>query len=210
MQEFFDEWLPLIQWLFYALIFIISFCRTGSVKSALEALKKEIDMKYRTPDYRENQGDSVDDDGVVTPFRDDYAQTFDNRQTKYVYNRKTKDLEEEPEKVDLQELVNSSRDVALQKVLQQFLPPQTQLDLAQDALTDMQDVLDASMEFKDMLEDYRDKFEMPVEDYSEDDVVNEIRKRSESLKNDLEAFMNKSQKGDTVYAQTSEDVPSKE
>lgn len=210
MQEFFDEWLPLIQWLFYALIFIISFCRTGSVKSALEALKKEIDMKYRTPDYRENQGDTVDDDGVVTPYRDEYAQAFDNFQTKYVYNRKTKDLEEEPEKVDLQELVNSSRDVALQKVLQQFLPPQTQLDLAQDALTDMQDVLDASMEFKDMLEDYREKFEMPVEDFTEDDVVNEIRKRSESLKNDLEAFMNKSQKGDDEHAPSPEDVPSKE
>lgn len=101
---------------------------------------KEIVMKYRTPNYREKV--------------EAEAQSFDPLVTQYRYNKTTGELEELPDKLDIQKLVDSSLNTALEAMFDKYLPSEID-DIEQD-LTDNRDKLDRlsdAMNFADTLKE---------------------------------------------------------
>lgn len=107
----------LISLVFFSVITILLFLKTGNVKHLERWLEKYFsednnflggaDMKYRT---EQTKGTSE-------------AQSFDNTLVKYKLNRVTGKLEK-VDKVDLQEMINSCLSSCLQNILDKFLDPQ--------------------------------------------------------------------------------------
>ena len=84
---------------------IITFVRTGKIKSINNEVKE---MKYRIPSYREKE--------------ESKATTYNLEVPQYRLNKQTGELVELPTKKNLQEALNSFRDVALTDVIERYMP----------------------------------------------------------------------------------------
>lgn len=154
---------------------IITFVRTGTLK------KEYKNMLYRSPDYQDYLSDEE---------KQKQAQEFPNIKTEYVLNKHTNELEEKESKTDLQSLINSSVDTALDRVLQRLLPDGDNLQdtLESDYVTYGDDLID----FADMLdraEEYREKFNLPLE-MSVEDIFKRVQTEADGLKSRI-ANLNK-------------------
>lgn len=154
---------------------IITFVRTGTLK------KEYKNMLYRSPDYQDYLSDEE---------KQKQAQEFPNIKTEYVLNKHTNELEEKESKTDLQSLINSSVDTALDRVLQRLLPDGDDLQdtLESDYVTYGDDLID----FADMLdraEEYREKFNLPLE-MSVEDIFKRVQTEADGLKSRI-ANLNK-------------------
>lgn len=84
---------------------IITFVRTGKIKSINNEVKE---MKYRVASYREKE--------------EPKATTYVMEVPQYRLNKQTGELVELPTKKNLQEALNSFRDVALTDVIERYMP----------------------------------------------------------------------------------------
>lgn len=100
--ELIDYLIPLIVGIISC---IITFVRTGKIKN----INKEVsEMKYRVASYREKEEPN--------------ATTYNLEVPQYRLNKQTGELVELPTKKNLQEALNSFRDVALTDVIERFMP----------------------------------------------------------------------------------------
>lgn len=161
---------------------IITFVRTGKIKN----IDKEIrDMKYRTLDYREKEKPEGTNFAYEVP--------------QYRLNKQTDTLVELPVKMNLQESLNSFRDVALTEVIERFMPVDTtQESPVLDAYgynSDRLDVLLTACEYagelrekygysdemtlSDMIKDLQAKNDYIVKNINQSKIVEEVKNESE-------------------------------
>lgn len=152
---------------------IISFRRTGKVS---QNLKGEIeDMKNRLPNYRE----------TAKPV----SQNFDTVVPQYRLNRSSNELEELPDKLDLQEHINSSRDTSLIEILKSLEPVETERDRILSVRNELQDNLDFAREADEWRLDMCEKYNLdPYSTY--DDVIKYLNTQSSVVKGQLDVLNN--------------------
>lgn len=150
---------------------IVTFIRTGSIKEIKS-------MLYRSPDYQRDIKDEK------APLADNHKQEFSYLKTQYVLNENTGELEEKEEKLDLQKLINSSVETALDRMLNRFMPSEN-ISESDEIFETYSDDLAAYGEVLEMAEDYRDKFglgaDVPVEQ-----IFARLTEESKKLKDSIE------------------------
>lgn len=113
-------------------------------------------------------------------------------------------------KRDLSEEINSSLDVALDRVIEKygFLPsPVHKPDLVEGIgnVTIYEDKLDELRDLHEQVNDYRDKYDLPI-DMSIEDIYQHMAHCSEALKNKLNksigGIYNETQKSETKKSET--------
>lgn len=93
---------------------------------------KEEKLKYRTANYRETQ---------ASP-----AQKFDTEVDQYRLNKSTNELEKLPDKLDIQQVVQSAESQSLANMLQHLEPVSSDEDIFWDVHNDLLDQLDMMRE----------------------------------------------------------------
>lgn len=168
--EFFAELAPVDYVLLFvsALSALVLFIRTGRVG---KILKEVVPMYYanrRKPSYLKDE-----------PLK---GQSFSNLKPVYRLNKATGELEETDEVVDITELVNSFKDIALDNLLERFIPVANQ-QLSDDIVeyNNMSDDVDFMREMSERAESYREKYHMS-DDLTISQVFDEVQKRSSELK----------------------------
>lgn len=126
-------------------------------------------MKYRLPSYREK-----------TPAE---TQSFSPLVTQYRYNKSTDDLEELPDKLDVQKLVDSSLQTALEAMFDKFLSPDGQSQL-QTVIDDTRDTLDRLTDAMQYVDELKDEFKLD-EFASMHDVQKVLEQRIEAKQKEL-------------------------
>lgn len=126
-------------------------------------------IKYRT----NNQTDSTF-----------VGQSFDKFKPVYRLNKATGVLEETDEVIDIQEVVNSCKDMALNAVLERFLPSSI---VGEDVaiVAKMQDDVDKMRDVLSLAEEYRDKYGLS-DSLSTQEIFDTISKKSIELKEKIE------------------------
>ncbi|QXN75065.1 hypothetical protein [Microvirus mar18] len=178
---------------------LITFFRTGSLKTSVNKFMEFTDMKTRAPDYREKQvteardenglplkGGIVNSDGAIMP--DPAAQSFTNMRTEYKLDKRTNTLVELPDKTDLQELINSAVSTAFEQQIARLLVDHEQ-PIPDTNEQDYEDSVDDLMDFAavlDRAEEYREKLGLPLE-MPVTDVFAKVQSYSEDLKKKLSA-----------------------
>lgn len=148
----------------YALVSIVLFFRTKNIKY-LKELKDA--MKYRTATYRETE--------------ESPSQEFDRYKPVYRLNKATGELELTDERIDIQELVDSCRDICLQSCLERFMPVEDATDEIQDNYDEYLDDLDGFTEYLDKAEMYREKFKLSDE-LSAEEIFEHVSDQANKLK----------------------------
>lgn len=149
---------------------IIVFSRTGNVKKATEELKKikgeQEEMNYRKANYRmtENQNDGQKIESVVNKWKLD--------------DKKGVVYEDKNDQVDLQKLIESYAETALQKVLAKYLPLQDD-DVVVDENIYIGEDIDYLTEAYSEVEDIRESYGFS-RDMSIEDMQKELLKRVET------------------------------
>lgn len=154
-----------------AITAVVTFVRTGTIKKGVN------NMLFRSPTYQEHLTDEE---------KAKQSQTFDNLKTEYILNKNTNELEEKPEKTDLQSLINSSLDTALDRVLQRLMPEsmdiEGQIESEYDSFSD--DLIDYAT-IIERAEQYRDEFDLPAE-MSVSDIYKRVQLEADGLKTRLD------------------------
>lgn len=127
------------------------------------------DMKSKTANYREKNG-------VV-------KQSFDKLIPQYSLNTRTNELVETPDKLDIQELINSNLESCLERVLMRLMPQQVD-DGSVALLDDLEDDLDVMNEAFTAAEEWREKLGLS-ETLDTAAVFGELEKYSNTLKAQL-------------------------
>lgn len=151
---------------------VILFVRTKNVKYLKEV---SYMIKYRT-----------DPSKSAAP---DTAQNFDEARFKKVYrlNKATGELELTDDVIDLQELIESFKDVALESLLERFnIVDHDKAGNDEEVYLDMVDDLDTLAEVMERGEQYRDEFGLDPA-LSLEEVYSFVRKRAEVMKQELDA-----------------------
>lgn len=132
------DYLPYIVSALLFFVNVLSMVYTRKTGKSIHNLE-DTSMKYRTADYRE-KASAV-------------AQTFDPLVTQYRYNKSSGELEELPDKLDIQKLIDSHVQTSLEAMFDKFLSPDEHA-LKQTVIEDDRDDLDRlsdAMEFADEL-----------------------------------------------------------
>lgn len=128
-------------------------------------------MKYRTATYRETE--------------DSPSQEFDRYKPVYRLNKATGELEMTDERIDIQELIDSCRDICLQSCLERFMPQEDATDEIQDNYDEYLDDLDGFTEYLDKAEMYREKFNLSDE-LSAEEIFDHVSEQANKLKTRLD------------------------
>lgn len=156
MQEFIQEILPYVfsalSALFFGLSAFFSARSNKSINKELQVMAKtqqqtESTAKYRAADYRDS----------VTPDTVPEAQTFNPLLKQYRLNKRTNQLEELDDPLDIQQLIDSKVETALDRTLARLSPQQPLDGAVTDCTEDYQDDLDLIADAMDVAEDYREK-----------------------------------------------------
>lgn len=148
----------------YAVVSIVLFFRTKNIKYLKELNEA---MKYRTATYRETE--------------ESPSQEFDRYKPVYRLNKATGELELTDERIDIQELVDSCRDICLQSCLERFMPQEDATDEIQDNYDEYLDDLDGFTEYLDKAEMYREKFKLSDE-LSAEEIFEHVSVQANKLK----------------------------
>lgn len=153
LQEY-EKVIDIIQVIFFFIISIMLYRKTGNVKYLTEALEE---MKFRTASY--NVTEKADDKtGEVKTEVLRASQSFNKLVPIYRLNKVTGELENTGEFVDIQEQIDSFKETALNSMLERFMP-QVVDDTAD--LTQVDNDLDFLAESFDIAEEYRERFNLP-------------------------------------------------
>lgn len=183
LQEFFANvsFEEIIQYVVYFLSFIfctVTFFRTGKINKKLYG------------------GIFMKDDVKKDVKKDEFAQTFDIYVTQYRLNKSTGELVELPDKLNLQEFINSSASTCLQAQLEKLdLTSVTEADKIVELQNDLSDKLDYLAEAQDYFDEMIDKYHLPA-DSSWNDVLVHLQTLKNNADAELQALQNKS-KGDS-------------
>lgn len=171
----YEEIINICCFLLSVLLAIVNCLTRGRYKKILSEVQKVIN--YRQADYRTNV------DGI------DSGTEFSNLIPQYRLNKASGVLEEAPP-LDIQKLVNSSRNVELKQLLQRL--EQGNAELTQQVNTqynDYSDDLDELGNALDIAEEYRERFGMGV-DVSVSDIFARIEAERDKLKQSLDILGN--------------------
>nr|DAV52717.1 MAG TPA: hypothetical protein [Microviridae sp.] len=152
----------------YAVVSIVLFFRTKNIKYIKELNEA---MKYRTATYRETE--------------ESPSQEFDRYKPVYRLNKATGELELTDERIDIQELIDSCRDICLQSCLERFMPQEDATDEIQDNYDEYLDDLDGFTEYLDKAEMYREKFNLSDE-LSAEEIFDHVSEQADKLKTRLD------------------------
>lgn len=152
----------------YALVSIVLFFRTKDIKYLKEL---NDSMKYRTAAYRETE--------------ESPSQEFERFKPVYRLNKATGELELTDERIDIQELIDSCRDICLQSCLERFMPQEDATDEIQDNYDEYLDDLDGFTEYLDKAEMYREKFNLSDE-LSAEEIFDHVSEQANKLKTRLD------------------------
>lgn len=167
MQDFVDY----IPYIAIALSFLLNLLNMVYTRKKGKSIDSEVSqiMKYRLPSYREK-----------TPAE---KQSFSPLVTQYRYNKATDELEELPDKLDVQKLVDSSLQTALEAMFDKFLSPDAQSQ-AQTFIDDTRDTLDRLTDAMQYVDELKDEFKLD-EFASMQDVQKVLEERIESKQKEL-------------------------
>lgn len=166
----------IIQYVVYFLSFIfctVTFFRTGKINKKLFG------------------GIFMKDDVKRDAKKDDFTQTFDIYVTQYRLNKSTGELVELPDKLNLQEFINSSASTCLQSQLEKLdLTSVTEADKIVELQNDLSDKLDYLVEAQDYFDEMIDKYHLPA-DSSWNDVLVHLQTLKNNADAELQALQNK-------------------
>ncbi len=181
LKEFFANFSfeDIIQYVVYLLSFIfctVTFFRTGKINKKLYG---GISMNDVKKDVK----------------KDEFVQTFDVYVTQYRLNKSTGELVELPDKLNLQEFINSSASTCLQSQLEKLdLTSVTEADKIVELQNDLSDKLDYLAEAQDYFDEMIDKYHLPA-DSSWNDVLVHLQKLKNNADAELQALQNKTNGG---------------
>lgn len=183
------DFLDIVFYSFCFLFAVISFIRTGrSSKNINKILEVYKELKYRLPNYRE--------------FEDSPSQSFDTEVVRYRLNKSTHELEPLPDKVDIQQVVQSAENMALPNMLQHLEPVDSPLDEAIDLHDDLLDKLDYFREADAYRLSLCEKYNLSPK-LSLSQVVSKLSDEAEALRDRISDFQN-SQKKEVVVNESSQ------
>lgn len=175
--QFFTDYEKIISIIEFVVFFIFSimlYRKTGNIKYLTEVVDK---MKYRTAHY--NVTECTDKKtGEVKTVVNRCSQSFDKLVPIYRLNKVTNELEKTDEFIDIQEQIESYKEMALQSMLERFMPK-----LVDDTAdyTAIKGDLDFLTESLDIAEEYREKFGLS-DTATTQDIFSHMKKYSEELK----------------------------
>lgn len=196
--------LTIIAYVLTVLLAIVNWLRTGSVKSLLNKFFKGVSlMDIRKPDYRAESG------------TDALSQEFSNLKTEYKLNERTNELVELPDKTDLSQQIQSVNVSTLDMLLEKFgvsnfsdvlksVEPTVKGDYA-----NVSDDLDDIAQAMDIAEEYREKFDLPLE-MSIKDIYSHMSIYQKQLGDKLDNIANYSKKGVVENVVSQENEPKQE
>ena len=182
LREFFANvsYEDIIQYAVYLLSFIfctVTFFRTGKINKNLYG------------------GISMKDDVKKVAKNDEFVQTFDVYVTQYRLNKSTGELVELPDKLNLQEFINSSASTCLQAQLEKLdLTSVTDADKIVELQNDLSDKIDYLAEAQEYFDDMKDKYQLPA-DSSWTDVLVHLQTLKANADAELQALQTKSNGG---------------
>lgn len=182
IQDFFANisFEDIIQYVVYFLSFIfctVTFFRTGKINKKLFG------------------GIFMRDDVKKDVKKDEFTQTFDIYVTQYRLNKSTGELVELPDKLNLQEFINSSASTCLQAQLEKLdLTSVTEADKIVELQNDLSDKLDYLAEAQDYFDEMIDKYHLPA-DSSWNDVLVHLQQLKQNADAELQALQNKTNGG---------------
>lgn len=126
---------------------------------------------------------------------DEFVQTFDIYVTQYRLNKSTGELVELPDKLNLQEFINSSASTCLQAQLEKLdLTSVTDADKIVELQNDLSDKIDYLAEAQEYFDDMKDKYQLPA-DSSWNDVLAHLQSLKQNADAELQALQTKSKGG---------------
>lgn len=182
IQEFFANvsYEDIIQYAVYLLSFIfctVTFFRTGKINKKLYG------------------GIFMKDDVKKVAKKDEFVQTFDVYVTQYRLNKSTGELVELPDKLNLQEFINSSASTCLQAQLEKLdLTSVTEADKIVEVQNDLSDKIDYLAEAQDYFDEMIDKYHLPA-DSSWNDVLVHLQTLKNNADAELQALQSKTNGG---------------
>lgn len=200
-MEVIKEYLPYILNCIAIVIYGISAWLFKKSGKNINSIYKEIfdNMNYRKADYLESDQPP--------------KQSFDPLKEQFVLNKHTDELELKPDKLNIQEMINSSVHTELSAVLQRLLPravpeyEETKLQLEQSF-----DDLDTMSAAFDLAEEYRTKYNLPdtmspIEIYS---FIDDMRQKLQTKLDHIKTPLVKEDKEIIENAPPQEDKPQEE
>ena len=181
LKEFFANvsYEEIIQYVVYLLSFIfctVTFLRTGKINKKLFGGISMNDVKKDAK-------------------KDEFVQTFDIYVTQYRLNKSTGELVELPDKLNLQEFINSSASTCLQSQLEKLdLTSVTEADKIVELQNDLTDKIDYLAEAQEYFDDMIDKYHLPAGS-SWNDVLVHLQTLKNNADAELQALQNKTNGG---------------
>lgn len=169
---------------------VISFFKTGTISKRTKSILEE-EMKYRLANYREK---------TSSP-----SQSFDTEIDQYRLNKSTNELEKLPDKLDIQQFVNSFKDSALDVMLQKLEPQLTDQDKVVDLHTDLLDSLDQLRDADDYRSEMCEKYHLdPYSSLS--DVVSALENAEAVARGQIQAFRMASKESSVTVEKNDKEV----
>lgn len=169
MKEFilnYPELYQLFENVVYILVSLLVVKVTGC-SSLVKIISRRLDMKYKT------------ESSALKENAEDKGQTFEKNIPVYRLNKVTGELEDSGEVVDVDALVNSSKETALSFALDRFIP-QEEYDEVKEVYDIMRDDLDLAQELTSVADSYRAKFGLGA-DVPVNEVFTYVRKKADEL-----------------------------
>ncbi|UPW40811.1 hypothetical protein [Sigmofec virus UA08Rod_6727] len=165
MQDFINEYMPYVMTALSVLIsgLIAFFGRRFSIKNL-----EDISMKYRTSNYTDGKN--------YKPV----TQSFSPLVPQYRFNEQSGELEQLPDMLDVQKLIDSHLETSLSAMFDKFMP-KPNVDNDSLYIDELHDELDELGEFMSQADDFREKYGLP-DDATPDKIyahVSELLKQAE-------------------------------
>ncbi|QXN75022.1 hypothetical protein [Microvirus mar7] len=171
-----------------SLIGFLTFFRTKSLRKSVDAVstvfaaltttEKELAMKYKTLQDNEKTREAA-------------AQTFSPYRDKFILNPDNNELEKLPTPENLQEIIDSYLECALERALEKFLPKNVveSEEVADDYTAHVAD-LASFADAMDVAEEYRERLGLP-DSYSMAQIYEAVDKEAKQLKLKLDSLTQK-------------------
>lgn len=148
--------------------FVVVYFRTGNIKKSINTMLEVLNVKYKTFELSKEGKPSK-------------SQSFSEYVDDYLLNPSTNELEMLTVQKNIQALIQSHVDCALQRALEKFIPSNCQDDNLVADYTQSVDDLSRLAEGMEAVEFYRDKLGLP-DTYSVSQVYECVDKYAKSLK----------------------------
>lgn len=195
INHFLSEYSTLFEFvavIFYVVFGFVIFLKTKNINYLTEVFDTMKKILYRT------EGTALESSENLV------GQSFDENKPTYRLNKASGELEQDGT-VNVQELINSAVSVALERMLDRFLPLSTEIEEKTVELNSMNDDLDYLVEAFNKAEDYREKYNLS-DNLSIQDIYQVISNKSNELVKEINDFTDKQK----LATQIKEEVVSKE